>query len=589
MRLFTGLLLAITLALHVHASEPLRGPDLDYLVDVDGQLTPAEVLAAEGWDSKDDAVPSFGFRDEVFWFRLALDNPDVVPSERLIEILYPMLDQVDLYLLRGDEIIGPWRTGDAAPFDQRPVAHRNLVVPIELGPGENLLLMRVETTGVMQMPIKVWMPLDFVQYDEIQSMVEGAYFGIMIVMILYNLFLFLSLREARYFYYVCHVGVSTLFLATMHGLANRYLWPDAIWWQERAVPTLVALSVVFICLFVTSFLGIKRDSKAGRWFQGLIAAASITTVLSLFVPYEVSLRVAGLLSIVSLASSLAVSIRGWVVGEPSARYLVFAWGAFVLGCIALALNKFGVLPSVPLTEQGMLIGSVVDVVLLSIALADRVREERALREQAQQHALAVEHAAREELEQAVDDRTRELNDAMVQLQAANEQLEQLSNVDGLTSVHNRRFFDNMLEEHWTASEQEDSDLSLILFDVDHFKQVNDIHGHLLGDECLKAIAGCIHEVMAPHDHVLARYGGEEFAAILPGVDGNRAAELAEAVRVAVAKLKIRFEDREISVKISAGVAGRKDRVDSAIQLVNWADHALYQAKETGRNRICRYG
>ena len=306
--LMSALLVAIS-ASAAQANQPLRGPELEVLVDPDQSLTAAEALAASGWQSQVDPVPSFGFQDGAYWFRLALVN-DGPSADRYLEILYPMLDRVDVFVAHAGIISEPIRTGDGQPFETRPVAHRNLVIPVTLGTGENVVLLRAVTTGVMQMPLKVWPPLEFVQYDEIQSGIEGAYFGVMIVMIVYNLFLFLSLRESRYFYYVCHVTVSTLFLATMHGLANRYLWPDALWWQERAVPTLVALSVVFIALFVTSFLGIRKESGWGRFFRGLVIVSAVTTVASLFLPYEIVLRVAGLLSIVGLATSLAVSIQG---------------------------------------------------------------------------------------------------------------------------------------------------------------------------------------------------------------------------------------------------------------------------------------
>ena len=257
----------------------------------------------------------------------------------------------------------------------------------------------------------------------------------------------------------------------------------------------------------------------------------------------------------------------------------------MLGSIALALNKFGVLPSMALTEQGMLIGSVLDVVLLSIALADRVREERVLRERAQKRALDAEHAAREQLTQAVEDRTRELNEAMGRLQDVNARLEELSNVDGLTNVGNRRYFDRMLDSLWQDAEENGGELGLVLFDVDHFKSINDRFGHLQGDEVLKAVAKRVEEVLVRHDHVLARYGGEEFAVLLPGSSLRRSTALAEEVRDAIGTMKLEVDGAVLPVRVSGGVSARGELVETTTALVDRADDALYRAKDAGRNRV----
>ena len=561
-------------------------PSLETLQDDDKSLSAASALASDQWQRADREVPNFGFQSGAFWFRFTLYSADTAPELRLAEIQYPMLDQVDVYIYHEGALTSSMTMGDRLPFSQRQIAHRNLLIPLRLKEGETTVLLRVETEGVMQMPLTVYHPVALIEIDEIRVGLEGAFFGIMLVMLVYNLFLYVNLREKRYLYYVCHVAISSLFLATLHGLAFHYLWPDWVWWQARAVPTLVALSVVFISVFVTSFLDIQDSTPAGRFFRGLAWVAGAMTIMALFLPYAASLHIAGLLSVVALSASLVVSVRGWLRGQQPARYLVLAWTTFVLGSIALALQKFGVLPRNAFTEQGMLIGAVMDVVLLSIALADRVRQERALREQAQQHALEIEHAARERLGRAVQDRTRELEETMVQLRSANEKLQRLSDLDGLTGVHNRRFFDTVLEREWNRARENDTELSLILIDVDHFKSVNDEYGHLLGDECLKAIAGSISDSLQNTDHTLSRYGGEEFAVLLPDCSGARAAELANRVREDVSKIKVHQNGREVELRISAGVAGSNDRPPTAEQLVNCADEALYRAKKHGRNRVC---
>ncbi|WP_248929478.1 diguanylate cyclase [Paenibacillus hamazuiensis] len=174
------------------------------------------------------------------------------------------------------------------------------------------------------------------------------------------------------------------------------------------------------------------------------------------------------------------------------------------------------------------------------------------------------------------------------LQEALEALQRLSEQDGLTGVGNRRSFDRKLAEEWRKNALQTSHLSLILFDVDGFKAYNDAYGHQRGDDCLKAIASTVDEMLQGSNRFLARYGGEEFAVILPDTGRQTAAAVAESVRKKVESMRIPHEYSPVGphITISLGtaslipvsVAGQKE-------LVEMADRALYKAKAEGRNRI----
>lgn len=171
------------------------------------------------------------------------------------------------------------------------------------------------------------------------------------------------------------------------------------------------------------------------------------------------------------------------------------------------------------------------------------------------------------------------------------QLEQtllyLSNNDGLTKVANRRFFDQRLKLEWTVSKKNNSPLSLVMFDIDHFKLYNDTYGHPAGDTCLQNIAAFIKELIK-QPHVVARYGGEEFAVILCDTNEDQAIAIAEKLRIVIESLKIPHESSKTSnvVTISVGVATQgQSQYNSELELIEKADQALYQAKKHGRNRV----
>lgn len=178
----------------------------------------------------------------------------------------------------------------------------------------------------------------------------------------------------------------------------------------------------------------------------------------------------------------------------------------------------------------------------------------------------------------------------IELSRANQALEKMAMRDGLTDISNRRYFDIAAAEKFSLAKRHGYHLAVVMFDIDYFKQYNDRYGHIAGDECLKRVARAIGSVAAkrPSD-ILARYGGEEFAVVLPSTDMRGAVLVAERILAAVRALGIAHADSPTGfVTLSAGVSARQpvretDRLD---RLLAAADDALYQAKKTGRNRVC---
>jgi diguanylate cyclase (GGDEF)-like protein/PAS domain S-box-containing protein len=175
-----------------------------------------------------------------------------------------------------------------------------------------------------------------------------------------------------------------------------------------------------------------------------------------------------------------------------------------------------------------------------------------------------------------------------ELLALNRKLEVLTLQDGLTGVANRRLFDQTLKAEWFRSMRDSQPLSLIVFDIDHFKQYNDFYGHLMGDECLIRVAQALNKIPLRTTDLFARYGGEEFVLLLPKANIESAVEIAEKCRCLVQDLAISHEKSSTSnvLTISVGVASIIPSADSEpASLFAVTDRMLYQAKEYGRNRV----
>jgi diguanylate cyclase (GGDEF)-like protein len=195
--------------------------------------------------------------------------------------------------------------------------------------------------------------------------------------------------------------------------------------------------------------------------------------------------------------------------------------------------------------------------------------------------LEAKQKLAEELEKKVQNRTLEL-------EKANKELQRLSNLDGLSEIYNRRHFDSTLEREIKRLQRTATPLSLLMCDIDNFKQYNDTYGHLAGDECIRSVANIIQQHCKRISDIAARYGGEEFAVILPNTHIKEATSIAESIRRAVElkkPLHATSPTRSV-VTISIGVASITPDLDTKpSMLVRIADEALYESKHSGRNRV----
>ena len=170
------------------------------------------------------------------------------------------------------------------------------------------------------------------------------------------------------------------------------------------------------------------------------------------------------------------------------------------------------------------------------------------------------------------------------LSARSQNLERAALTDALTGMQNRRYFDDALKEYLGEFRRIEKPVGLMIVDLDHFKQINDSHGHDVGDEVLRAVADCLKDMTRYHD-VVARLGGEEFAVVAPNMDTELLVRFAERIRKAIAGLAVVSGTVRLKVTASVGLAVW-DRKESAETLFRRADQQLYQAKKTGRNRVC---
>ncbi|MCL6416582.1 diguanylate cyclase [Aestuariirhabdus sp. Z084] len=585
-------------ALDVTNGRTQVSPHVEFIEDPNLGLDLLSVVQqpASRWRKNHDNQVNFGYTDSAYWLRYRLINPDDYKAFRLIEFSYSVLDYLDVYLQRTDGTTVHHAMGDKLPFHQRPLISRNFLVPIELDAQEMITVyVRVKTSSSTQVPMTIWDPQEYYPVSQSRTIFHGIYFGITLVMVLYSLFVYRAVQESVYLYYVAFIISLPMFIASINGFSFQYLWPYATTWNDRAMVFALGGTVASGITFAMKFLSVSRvdDKWTYRYLSSLVAIALGLMLISIFVDYAVLIRPTIILSIIFCSSLLILAGARVLSGDRSARYFILAWISMLSGGIVLSLNKFTILPQNIFTENATQIGSALEIILLSIALADRLNREKLKTFAAQQESLEKEREARASqeqmlkvqreantlLEQRVEERTRELADL-------NKQLLELSATDALTGLKNRRHFDEVFQQYYTAAYRHQQPLAMLLLDIDHFKDFNDNHGHAVGDDCLVMIAETIQSQLSRPQDMVARFGGEEFVLLLPDTDNQGACVVAERIRQQVVVTPFRLAEEVLHVTVSIGVSSIiPSRVQKQKSLFELTDQALYKAKESGRNQI----
>ncbi|QCF27315.1 EAL domain-containing protein [Hydrocarboniclastica marina] len=376
-----------------HGTEPV----IRYLHMPAGQPV---ALDSPGWTSLDGKSPNFGYQPEgVHWFRFALTGNRTGLEQKLVEISYPHLDYVTFSLFTDDRLVQSYQTGDRWPFEHRPVAHPSFLFPITLEPEKHYeVLLSVQTQGTVQVPLQIRNILDLFEETLGSEQAHAVYYGILIVIILFNLFVFLALRERVYLYY-CLCTFGYLFLvATLRGITYPLLWPHSPWLQNQAMLVAIPMALLFSAIFVRAFLKLPETSPVmNRVAKAMIFAALAGLAGAFVLDYNASIRFSVALAIPGCVLLLLAGPIEWYRGNQAARLYALAWGLLTLGCFITAVHKYGWLPTNALTEYGIQIGSAMEAILLSIALAQRLFNDRQERMAAQEARLR-EHAERRRAE-----------------------------------------------------------------------------------------------------------------------------------------------------------------------------------------------
>ncbi|MGM0564383.1 MAG: sensor domain-containing diguanylate cyclase [Pseudomonadota bacterium] len=562
----------------------------EYLVDRDGSLS-IEALRQGGdfdWQSSSDQVLSFGYTSHTYWVRFALKGKRENSERYLLEIAYPVLDHVDAYLFRDNELTHHYAMGDRRPYSDRPIDHPNLIFPVDIDsevPTE--IYLRVQSSSSVQIPLALYSDRAMLEHKYNEAFIQALFFGAMIIMVAYNFLVFLTIRDISYFYYVMSVISITLLVAGIQGLTFKYFFPEAIGMNDKLLVLSLSGMLFFPALFFRSFLSLSNTRpKLSRLLLVFAALGVITAIGGFIFPYRIMMVTTMGLVMTAILVGFYGGIVRWLDGYYAAKYFNIAWSFMLAGGFLLALNKLHILPRNLFTENVGQIGATMEVMLMSFALANSMNHERKLRERAQRESAMAQKELLEHQIRANEDLDRTVRQRTEELEKANALLKKISETDGLTGLLNRRAFESRFDTEYKRAFREKSSVAIVMIDLDHFKQINDQYGHPFGDLCLKTVAKVVRSNLRRPPDVAARYGGEEFILLLPGIDSRGAEVVANNILFALADTVIEDGETRVSMTASMGIASATPSPEtSREQLLKEADEKLYQAKENGRNQV----
>ncbi|GEM_PF-4258072 len=364
---------------------------------------------------------SFNFQFDIssVWIKMNLVNPTKKSIQKIIQVRNPTIDIVGLYEQISDSKVNKTITGDAYPFKHRKILNRVFQFPITIPANcTKTYYLNVQNSGdFFAVPISINSTKEIHIANELDQIIIGVYFGFIIFSIFLNLFFYLILKEKITLYYLAFVIFIATFNSTLYGTGFEYLWPNQLYFESIVFPTSANFLMVFVVIFFQKFLSWKeRIPKMNKVFNVLCVILIMNCILTLctYAPlYRIGVLLCNLISFVIMIMGMSTAFYIYFTGFKPARFIIVAFLALAISGTTFVLRNEGILPNNLLTEYGMLFGSGIQVIFISLAIVDSFQQfkQKALETMEEVNRLKTE--ANIELEQKVEERTFQLNEEKI--------------------------------------------------------------------------------------------------------------------------------------------------------------------------------
>lgn len=503
-----------------------------------------------------DKVISLGITKAVYWIRFYIPNDGKATGlKQYLQLNNPNIDKIDVFIpVYADNSLGveyiSKSVGVCRPSTNIDVMDNTWIfsIPHQFLQNEYVYL-RLESTSALRLPILLWQENSFMAAAFLKNLGFGIFYGILIAMFFYNLFIFLVLRDKAYFFYVLYICFMLLYQFQVHGhlklwLSTSYQVYNSLFWG--------CLAAAFISsfFFTRAFLQIYSDDTRSKILNTLVLIAILQGILGVLGYNLLANQIAHGLGLGGPLIIMSIAAFRFYQGFTPARYYLLAWGVLSIGIVAWALSAY--IPDTFSAVNYLLFATACESILLSFALSYRFK------------TIRVKEVAMKKHIQYYRD---------------------LSLTDELTGLYNKRYFTKKIKQEVEIAKKNNGRLTLMVIDIDHFKTYNDRYGHWEGDKVLVRLGEVLLTVLETWQ-LAFRYGGEEFVILFPNISCEEARPIAENIRKKIQEEEF-IPNPNTIVKMSVSIGLTNINCDDNVEkLFQRADNAMYKAKTTGRNRVC---
>ncbi|HNX22722.1 MAG TPA: 7TM diverse intracellular signaling domain-containing protein [Spirochaetota bacterium] len=424
--LFSSNLYAVTPVVIDDNTESVSfGRYMEILEDPTGKLAIEDVTKPEmndRWFQSKWDVPNFGYSKSAFWVKMKIINDTDRTRNFIIDIDYPPIRYIEYYLINNNRIIETKTAGLNFKTSHKEIKYPGYSFGVEFKPDQdNLIFLKSFGSNTMQFPINLVSSKQFFEKKNNDVLMSGLLLGFLIVMALYNFFVFMSIRDISYLFYIMYI-IGILFgEMTFKGIGVSYIYDYFSYFKEHLLPIAVMFAMMSSAVFTKIFLKLDYNILLNKIYFYNIAAQILIFFLCLIFPYQQSIQLCSYSGVVNVIMIVTVSIVSLINNNKAARFFLLAWGIMLIGMLFYGLRGLGFINSSYFSNNGVWIGSALEVTLLSFALADRINIMKEEKEEAHNEALRIQKEATETLELKVAERTSELA-------SANEKLREVDRV-----------------------------------------------------------------------------------------------------------------------------------------------------------------
>lgn len=417
---------------------------LYYYQDASSKLSIDDVLKKDSFILNPQPVTNLGISNSAVWVKLKIRN-ESSQSNLLFGISYPILDEVELFEIGDSGIVSIGKMGDQLPYSKRVYDHQHFLFDISIPTHETrTYILRAKTWEQMVLPLFVGTPKVVMESNLTQDLIFGIFFGIMLSLVLYNLFIYFTVKDSSYLFYVTYIFLISLTQACLNGYTLRFLFPDNLAFANSSLILINSCAGLASIRFIQLFMDTKKfvpTLNKGYFVIAFIYLGGIISILAGAKQVSYNLMDLGgfLISFYTLFIAIKISLKG----SKPAKLFLLAWSVFLIGVILFVLKNVGILPANSYTNHLLTFGVATEGILLSIALATRINDYKKDKEASQLEAYQLLEEKEQivlnqniMLEEKVQERTAELEKTNRNLKETQSQLvdaEKMASLGQLTA------------------------------------------------------------------------------------------------------------------------------------------------------------